>query len=270
MKSKMIVIAIVLIVAAILFFVAGPKLLTWMIKKTPAQVPVKTAPIKIKASGSLSQIDEHIVLTTPRGTNNYVLVGTRTKELQSLAGSKQNVFVFGSLMSPDPKNIGGKEIRYRIEVDEFNTKDFTIGQKLSTEVADAIKKKVQDKTTFREATLKKLGIKDPNMDVVAGKMAMVESCLYMGDPKEQFGIMIQDKYGDFFFLLNGGALKKPYKQYLKIAAAEIEVIVVGKVSLMDPSVILTLPASISYVPFSAVKVYNSDLTDLILDSDSET
>jgi hypothetical protein len=258
MKRKWLVVAGTLGVLAVLFFVVGPLIITRIISNTA--VPIQeSAPIKIKASGTVSLAGDYLILTTPQGKNNYILAGNRQNELKQFADKKNIIFVVGNLMTPKPKTVGNMAIRYRIEVTEFDTKDFEVGQKMTPQVADALRQKVAEKAAFREATLKKLGL-NKNLDVISGKVFVLQNCFYTDNPKENLALLLVDKYNDQYLLYDFEKVWRPYdkfKKYDNNFIPNLTVVVVGEVSLPDPSV--TLPATIKYVPFAAQKMYNSDL-----------
>jgi hypothetical protein len=263
MNSRIKLLLGLLVFAAVLFFVVGPRLLTWMINNAPRPTPLKTAPIRIKASGTISLIGEHtLVLTTPHGTNNYVLVGSRESELKQFAYSKQQVFVFGALMLPSPRKINNTVIRYWIDVAEFDTKDFEIGHQISAQVAASIKQKVAEKIAFRDATMKKLGINNSRLDVISGTLVVIPGVIY-SDPKEQTGLMVTDKYGDNYLLYDSGGIGKHYDDYNKFFKKDMAVVVVGQVSLPNPTIIL--PGKTEYIPFAAKKIFNSDLSEFVVE-----
>jgi hypothetical protein len=78
--------------------------------------------------------------------------------------------------------------------------------------------------------------------------------------------MLQDKYGDYYFLLDNGGLEKPFAKYKMIAGLGMDIVVVGKPSLMDPSIITNLKPSMKYVPFRATKIFNADLSSVNLNA----
>lgn len=265
--KKLKVLVGVLVVVAVLVFFVGPRILTWMINNSPTPKFLKAGDLKIKATGTLSVVDKHLILTSPRGLNNYVLVGAKESEMKRFVDKKQPVFVFGTLMLPESRKINTIAIRYRINVQEFDTKDFEPGQKLSTQVADSIKLKVTEKNAFRDATLKKLGIKDTRIEVVSGKLIVLQNLVYGNDPKERYGLMIMDKYGDYYLLYDWGGMKKPYEKYKKYLNLGLEVVAIGQVTLPDPSVVL--PGKMNYyIPFSTKKICNPDLSEFQVDQEA--
>ena len=262
MKKALFIAVGAVFAAAVLFFFVGPYTTLWLKRQvTHINKPTMKAPISIKANGTVSLIENYAVLTTPQGLNNYILVGGQEKELKALAGKKQTLFVFGTLMIPDPKTVGDKKIRYNIDVQHFDSKEFQVGKTPSTMQLTSIKKKIDEKAGFRNSTLQKLGMNKSTSDVLSGKLVVIQEAIYPGNSKEHAALTLTDKYGDDYILYDRGAMNKPYSRYLAFKGQDLPVVVIGDVTLPDPA--LVVPGSTRYIPFNAVKIFNADLTPLI-------
>ncbi|HEX3008337.1 MAG TPA: hypothetical protein VHO90_12065 [Bacteroidales bacterium] len=221
---------------------------------------ISSGALLIKASGKVSIEQGQLILTTPKGINNYILTGAMSSELKKFVGKDTPVYVFGRLMNTDLHQVQDKIIRASIDITEFNTKDFTIGKSMSPEVAAAICQKVQEKAEFRQSVLKKLGQKD--LDVISGKLNIVPG-FTVRDGKSAICLVVSDKYGDAYNLLNDGAIKYKRDDYKGFAGQGMDVVVTGQVTLPNPNE----PAApgANTIPFAAKGIYNREgLTELVV------
>lgn len=262
MNSKVIriagsVVALAVVIAAVALL--APRLTKKPFRPQPKSV---SAPIKIKASGTISIIDKMVVLTTPRGTNHYLLVGGQLDKITK--HSDKMIYVFGTMAKPAVSKIKDISVRAAIDVTQFDTKDFTAGPQMSEQMLQAIKQKVQEQTEQRNRVLDQLRIKDVGYEVISGKMKVVKQFL-LHTSQTETTLMVTDKYGDKYILY--GEYQYPREEYQKLAGTELDVVVVGEMSAPDPRrIVLDIAGPFMFFSVREKRIFNnnSELSEIIL------
>lgn len=252
-----IVVALAVVIAAVALL--SPRLSKKSFK--PQQKSV-SAPIKIKASGTISIIDKMVVLTTPRGTNHYLLIGSQLDKITK--HSDKLIYVFGTMAKPAVSKIKDISVRAAIDVTQFDTKDFTVGSQMSDQMVQAIKQKVQEQTELRKRVLDQLRIKDVGYEVISGKMNVVKQFLLHTSQMETT-LMVTDKYGDKYILY--GEYKHPREAYQKLTGTDLDVVVVGEMSAPDPRrIVLDIAGPFMFFSVREKRIYNNtaELSELII------
>lgn len=242
------VVVLVIVVGLGPIFVA--KVVKHIVKKPGQQI---SAPVNIKAGGTITSVDKYIVLTTPNGVNNYILTGSRINELTKYASKKETVFVFGKLMKADPQNVNNVAIRARIDVADFSQNDFQVGTKLSQQVSDAIKSKIMEKVAFRDEILNKLKI-STKYEVIKGSIFFDS---YKNKTTNQINsvLAIEDKYKDVYILIGEGIfpiIENPAKY------KNATIIAIGNTT--NP--LSNVPVKENVITFSVKEAYLEDMSKI--------
>lgn len=243
--------------------------------------------LRMKVHGKISLLAGNTLLTTPESNRTYILVGNSVNELKKYANSDQNIFVFGSLMLANPKEVNGTKIVFNIDVSKFDIKDFSeqalSAKKLADMVqadkamAEAEQQKVVDarkqqeeanalqeaamkkRIAFRDQVLSKVGKKSPNMDVIAGKLK-IGTCLLRG--QEAPCMLVQDKEGVIYILSNRyKAINASVNDFLKYKNMDMHVVVVGQFGVADEDIVV--PQYPSRMTFVMTGIYTEDLKPFI-------
>jgi len=226
----------------------------------PRERVANEAKIKIKARGTITEIDKEMILVSPQEINKYVLAGPRAKELKEFAGKKTEVFVFGNLMVANPKKVGDVNVKANIEVAEFDTKDFDVGSKMTDKIADDIKAKIKEKIEFREMALKKLGQTGSDVNIIWGQLKSCKGMRIVKEvPKEVPCLYIEDKFGDKYLLsnvLNG--IKSPIEDFAPFVNSNYNVVVAGRFVVKDTDLLHI--GLVNYTTLGVEKIYNNDDT----------
>ncbi len=241
-----------IVVAVVILVGVGPIFVAKIARKafkTPKELI--TAPVRIKASGTISRVGGYLVLTTPQGLNHYILSGPNVGKIVQQADNL--MFVFGTIARPATKQIDKMAIRAAIDVIQYDTKDFAVGSTMSTQVAEAINQKVKEKAEFRNRVLTKLGLKDSTYDVISGKLLIGKSVLIRAG-KEMPALLVQDKYGDLYLL--AGTFKYPREAYKSLLGKDIEIVVPGELTVPSPEIMVLNYQN--FMTFSAKGIYNKD------------
>lgn len=259
-----------IVVFLILFVGLGPIFVAKVAKQVfkPKDLITKEAKLKIKARGTIKEIEKSIILVSPKDINKYVLEGARAKELKQFAGKATEVFIFGNLKRSDPKKLGDIEVKANIEVAEFDVKDFDIGTKMTDKIADDIKAKIKEKIEFREATLKKLGQTGSDANVIWGQLKICRSIRIVDKtPKEVPCLYVVDKFGDRYLLSNiMNGIGSPIEKFKPFTTDNFNVVVTGQFVVKDMD--LTYVDLKNYTTLGVEKIYsnNGELTELVMDS----
>ncbi|MCX5777654.1 MAG: hypothetical protein NTU66_00265 [Elusimicrobia bacterium] len=238
----------------------GPIFVSKVAKKvfTPPK-ELATAPVRIKANGKVSVVKGYTVLTTPRGLNNYILLGTKAQLAEITSQANNMIYVFGTLTRPQMRSIDALAVRAAIDVTQFDIKDFKVGTEMTDQVAAGIRKKVQEQIDLRTRVLKKLKLKDSGYEVISGKLKIGKSVL-VRMAKEMPCLMVEDKYGDLYFLV--GTFKYPWEEYKGLTGADVDVVIVGQITVPSPEIMVLNYQN--FMTFNAKGIYNNndDLTEL--------
>jgi hypothetical protein len=209
----------------------------------------------VRINGILSVAEGQLILTTPSKNASFFIVGPKKQELLGAAKKRKPVYVLGEFMPQTyPQSIGKTIIKYSVNVSTYSEKYFMDTDKMPESVIESIRMKLMERKEFREATIKKLGLQDERIEVIHGKLSLVNA-VYSNDPKEQYCLVITDKYGDSYLVYDKTGRLKPFSKY----KAGTLLVAVGEISLPDAS-IKPLDKE-QYIPFTAVNLYNEDLTE---------
>jgi hypothetical protein len=255
------VIGIIVVLAVVIGL--GPIFVARFVNKafTP-QKELITAPLKIKATGTVSILNNLVILTTPHGTNHYILVGNQLNKITKQANNM--IYVFGTLAKPTVDKINNMVVRAAIDVAQFDSKDFNVGAPLSEEMTKAINQKVKEQVELRAKVLTKLGLKDPNLEVISGKLQIFK-LFKVYESKTTTGLLVKDKYGDQYIL--NGPFKYPEDEYAKLAGKNYDVVVVGEMTTPDPRrAVLDIQGPFMFFSVKNMGIYNNndDLSELLV------
>ncbi|MGA2090030.1 MAG: hypothetical protein ABSH12_01030 [Endomicrobiales bacterium] len=218
-----------------------------------------TAPLRIKAKGTVSLVNGIAILTTPRGMNHYILVGDQLNKITKQANNM--IYVFGTLMAPATSKVNDIVIRAAINVSQVDLTDFTAGTPVSDQLSEAIRQKVKNQVELREKVLTKLGMKNSGYEVISGKLVIIKTVL-LRQAKETYALLVKDKYGDQYVLC--GQFKYPVEDYAVLSGKDFNVVVVGEVTAPDPGILPLLSVE-PHMTFAVKGIYNDndELSELL-------
>jgi hypothetical protein len=190
------------------------------------------------------------------------------------------MYVLGELVTGATTygKVGDKFIEYSINVATFSEAYARETDDLPPAVVESMRKKLSERSDFRNATLNKLGMKneirvqksavvsegknkaqpESTLEVINGKLHVLNA-VYTNDPKEQYCLEIVDKYGDSYLLYDKQGKLKPFDKYKKYENTEL--VVIGEITLPDSSI--QLKDKEEHIPFAVQKIYNEDLTEFV-------
>lgn len=216
----------------------------------------------IRMYGQLSLVDGYVTLTTPNNLFCYILVANKNDEIREhvrkSATFQKSATIIGEVL-PEvfEKKLGGHVVKYSVNVDQIDDTQFNEQDPVSPDLQNAIRAKLMERRDFREATLKKLRIKEAKTEVIKGKLSILNA-VYADDQKEKYCLAIVDKYGDTYLLYDKQGKFKPFDRY-KNFDNKVTLVVIGEITL--PNTSITLAQKEEYIPFAVQKLYNEDLTE---------
>lgn len=226
---------------------------------------IMVEPLKIKTRGTIAGIGGYTILTTPKGTNHYIIIGTLLDEVSKHTG--QALYVLGRLSTPPTSKVNDMVIRGAIDVTRFDLNDFTVETSLADEMSEGLKRKIQEQVDLRTRVINKLGSSYEGYEVISGKLEIIKMVL-LNKAKETPGLLVKDKYGDQYVLC--GQLKYPYQDYAALSGQNLDVVVVGSIQVPDPTIMPLLSTEPHYT-FAVKGLYNNtdDLSEVTLKKPEE-
>jgi hypothetical protein len=242
--------------AALLIIIAvGPIMVARIARHFFEPKPMINTALNIKAHGNISVVGGKIILTTPQKKNNYILEGSQVQELTKYANAKQEIYVFGYLKRPSAKEVGNTKIGANIEISRYDTKDFAQPMISPQEIAKNVE--------YRNQVLKKVGMNEPQMDVLCGKLRLGD-CIIRNKGTKSLCLFVQDKNGQTYYLSNRAkAIKAPLDKFRRFNNLDMDVVVVGRFAL--PDIDVTVPQYQDIQTFLVRGLYNQDLSEFVVE-----